>query len=108
MAQDLRRVRALVAAVVTAQVLVPTAVLVMADPPARFGWQMYAVLSPELSATVIDDDGPQSLDLGPYVARLRPEVDYLRWLPAHLCDRVDVEQVEVQRGEDVEARSCGR
>lgn len=100
--------RALVAVVVAVQVGVPGLVLLTQEQrPARFGWHMFAATSPEVTATITDEDGTRDLPLGAFVARLRPEVDWSRELPPHLCEVVpDARAVTVRRGEQEVRLTC--
>jgi hypothetical protein len=69
-----------------AQILIPLAQLAWSPRPARFGWQMYSVVSVAPHFELIMRDGAvKSLDITPYVTSLRGDVPLARFLPAHLC-----------------------
>ena len=69
-----------------AQVLIPLAQLAWAPRPARFGWQMYSVVSAAPRFELIMRDGAaKPLDITPYVTSLRGDVPLARFLPPHLC-----------------------
>jgi hypothetical protein len=69
-----------------AQLLIPLAQLAWSPRPARFGWQMYSVVSSAPRFELIMRDGAaKSLDITPYVTSLRGDVPLARFLPAHLC-----------------------
>ena len=71
-----------------AQILVPLAQLVWSPRPARFGWQMYSVVSAAPRFELIMRDGAtKPLDIAPYVTSLRGDVPFARFLPQHLCTR---------------------
>ena len=69
-----------------AQILIPLAQLVWSPRPARFGWQMYSVVSAAPRFELIMRDGAaKPLDITPYVTSLRGDVPLARFLPMHLC-----------------------
>ena len=69
-----------------AQLLIPLAQLAWSPRPARFGWQMYSVVSVAPHFELIMRDGDvKSLDITPYVTSLRGDVPLARFLPPHLC-----------------------
>jgi hypothetical protein len=69
-----------------AQILIPLAQLAWSPRPARFGWQMYSVVSAAPRFELIMRDGAaKPLDITPYVTSLRGDVPLARFLPAHLC-----------------------
>jgi len=69
-----------------AQILIPLAQLAWSPRPARFGWQMYSVVSAAPRFELIMRDGAaKSLDITPYVTSLRGDVPLARFLPPHLC-----------------------
>ena len=69
-----------------AQVLIPLAQLAWSPRPARFGWQMYSVISSAPRFELIMRNGAaKPLDITPYVTSLRGDVPLARFLPAHLC-----------------------
>ena len=69
-----------------AQMVVPLAQLAWSPRPARFGWQMYSVVSAAPRFTLIMRDGAEKpLDITPYVTSLRGDVPLARFLPLHLC-----------------------
>ena len=75
-------------AVIALQVAVPTVALVFGDPPAMFSFPMYSGRG-QVTVHVLDDQGNQL----PYqqwskVAGDRPEIDWTRYLPEHLCEVV--------------------
>jgi len=68
------------------QIGVPIIQLVWSPRPARFGWQMYSVVSAAPRFNLIMRDGAaKSLDITPYVTSLRGDVPLARFLPPHLC-----------------------
>ncbi|HEY1012253.1 MAG TPA: hypothetical protein VGE07_06060 [Herpetosiphonaceae bacterium] len=75
----------LCAAFLAVQALVPLAKLI-GPRPARWGWQMYsmATMAPDFFA-VSADGAEQPLDVRPYVASLRADMDWAKALPPHLC-----------------------
>jgi hypothetical protein len=69
-----------------AQIVIPLAQLAWSPRPARFGWQMYSVVSVAPSFTLFMRDGAtRPLDIRPYVASLRGDVPLAHFLPPHLC-----------------------
>ncbi len=69
-----------------AQLLIPLVQLAWSPRPARFGWQMYSVVSVVPHFELIMRDGAvMPLDITPYVTSLRGDVPLARFLPAHLC-----------------------
>ena len=86
----------LVAAFLAVQVLVPVVAL-FGPRPARFSWQMYSALPHvPLAWTVAADGAEQPIDLGPYFAVQRAEIDYAAVLRAGLCDEVLAPAVKIQ------------
>lgn len=82
----------------------PAALLVLADPPARFGFQMYSGYG-TLTASWTDGDGEQHpVMLADHLASPRREVDWTTTLPSRLCPRlpgaVEVEVRQAARGGD--------
>jgi hypothetical protein len=79
----------LVLAVLMLQVLVPL-VAFMAEPPTRFGFQMYS----GLGGTTVEAQGiagePIDVDLSKLLAgTMRPELDWMAGLPEHVCANVE-------------------
>ena len=75
--------------VIAVQVLVPLRALVVeSDLQQRFGWSMYSQDReyPEV-ALALRGGGHRQVDFGDLTPRARPEVDYARDLPAHVCSR---------------------
>jgi hypothetical protein len=69
-----------------AQAVIPLAQMVWSPRPARFGWQMYSVISSAPHFELITRDGAtKPLDITPYVTSLRADVPLARFLPPHLC-----------------------
>jgi hypothetical protein len=69
-----------------AQVLIPLAQLAWSPRPARFGWQMYSVVSAAPRFELLMHDGAKKpLDITPYVTSMRGDVPLGRALPPHLC-----------------------
>ena len=69
-----------------AQLVIPLAQLAFSPRPARFGWQMYSVVSAAPRFELIMRDGvAKPLDITPYVTSLRGDVPLSRFLPPHLC-----------------------
>ena len=80
----MRTSRALVAAAVAVQVVVPLAAL-LDGPPSRFGFHMYSGHA-GLGVRALDRDGqPVELDLHRWVARGRGELDWSAVLPERIC-----------------------
>jgi hypothetical protein len=74
------------AAFLAIQIAVPLVQLVWSPRPARFGWQMYSVVSAAPRFELIMRDGAtRPLDITPYVTSLRADVPIARFLPPHLC-----------------------
>jgi hypothetical protein len=68
------------------QVSIPLAQLAWSPRPARFGWQMYSVVSAAPDFTLIMQDGTaKAIDVTPYVTSLRGDVPLAHFLPPHLC-----------------------
>jgi hypothetical protein len=68
------------------QIAVPLIQLVWAPRPARFGWQMYSVVSAAPHFELILRDGAtRTLDIAPYVTSMRADVPIAHFLPPHLC-----------------------
>ena len=89
----------LVAAFLAVQVLVPVVAL-FGPRPARFSWQMYSALpSVPLAWTVAADGTEQPIDIGPFFAVQRAEIDYTAVLRAGLCDQVLAPAVKIQADE---------
>ncbi len=66
--------------------LIPLVQLAWSPRPARFGWQMYSVVSAAPRFELIMRDGTaKPLDITPYVTSLRGDVPLARFLPPHLC-----------------------
>jgi hypothetical protein len=75
------------AAFLAVQVVTPLAQLAWAPRPARFGWQMYSVISAAPRFELIMRDGAsRPIDITPYVTSMRADVPLARFLPPHLCD----------------------
>ncbi|CAA9331174.1 MAG: hypothetical protein AVDCRST_MAG72-341 [uncultured Nocardioidaceae bacterium] len=86
----------LVLLVLVAQAVFPFAAFT-AEPPTRFGFQMYSGIG-GTSVDVRDETGASiDVDLEAVVpGSLRPELDWTALLPEHLCRRVaGAEEVEV-------------
>lgn len=96
--------RAVLLAVVAAQFVVPTIALLGSTPPTRFGFQMYSAQG-WVKVKIFDESGHRiTFDQSAHVAGLlRPELDWTRRLPEHLCRsvagaaRVVVDQPERRR-----------
>lgn len=75
------------AAFVALQVLVPLSLL---PKPANkpFGWQMYSAVSGHRYEVKFAGGSTQEADPGDYVLRYRSEVDYRKYLPQLICDRL--------------------
>jgi hypothetical protein len=57
-----------------------------APRPARFGWQMFTARPAPTRYTLVFHDGTRKpVDLEPYVAKSRGEMDVETALPPHLC-----------------------
>ena len=73
-------------AFLAAQLAIPLVQLAWAPRPARFGWQMYSVISAAPRFELIMRDGAtKPLDITPYVSSMRGDVPLARFLPPHLC-----------------------
>jgi hypothetical protein len=69
-----------------AQLAIPLIQLAWSPRPARFGWQMYSVISAAPRFELIMHDGTaKPLDIRPYVTSMRGDVPLARFLPPHLC-----------------------
>ena len=70
----------------TVQVAVPIGQMLWAPRPARFGWQMYSVVSaaPQFDL-MLRDGSTQPVAIEAYVTSLRSDVPLARYLPPHLC-----------------------
>jgi hypothetical protein len=67
------------------QLGVPLAQL-WAPRPARFGWQMYSVLSVRPRFTLLLADGSrQEVDITAYTANMRGDMAFEQFMPPHLC-----------------------
>ncbi len=68
-----------------------------APRPARFGWQMFSARQQRPRFSLVLRDGTsRPVNLGPYVAQSRGEVDLENALPPHLCRTVpDVASVQI-------------
>jgi hypothetical protein len=91
---------ALVLAAIVAQVAVPAWVL-LDGKQNRWGWQMYAGREEVISVTALDDRG-REVEVGPYVARSRPEIRWDKHAPPYLCALPDVQQVVIEWSDDSE------
>lgn len=83
---------------------VPAVVAVTAEPPARFGFQMYSGYG-VATATWTDTEGvAHRVDLEEHLASARREVDWTTSLPRRLCPRLpgalSVEVRQTARGGD--------
>jgi hypothetical protein len=68
------------------QIVVPLAQLAWSPRPARFGWQMYSVISAAPRFELMLHNGTaKPLDVRPYVTSMRGDVPLARFLPPHLC-----------------------
>ncbi len=86
-----------------AQIVVPTIAL-LSPPPAKFGFQMYSGIG-GVSAQVVHDDGrTEHLDPRPFVAKYRPDIDWLPALPEAMCSGIPT-AVEVLVEQDGRIRS---
>lgn len=100
-----------VAGIAGALFVVPAAVLVLADPPARFGFQMYSGYG-VATATWTDASGTtHDVDLADHLASPRRDVDWTTVLPRPLCARIhDAVEVEVRQtargGDRVGTATC--
>ncbi len=76
--------------------------------PARFGWQMYSGIKPQPRMfTITEDGGQREVDLRRHVGYQRIDLDYVAFLPPHLCQTIPgVQAVRVQIGEKSETREC--
>jgi hypothetical protein len=70
------------------QVAVPV-VRLAAPRPSRFGWHMYSGSSSAPTFWVVTRDGAsREVALEDHLGYARPELEYLPWLPRHLCRTV--------------------
>jgi hypothetical protein len=78
------------------QLAVP-AVALLADRPARFGWQMYSA-RPELpKAWTVDESGVETpIEMDRVFAQLRAEIDFGESLRAALCQSSGAVEVRVE------------
>ena len=76
-------------AFLTVQLLVPLAQLVWAPRPARFGWQMFSVVTGPPEFTLVRADGTtEPMDITPFVTSVRADVPLAEFLPPHICQAV--------------------
>ena len=96
MATRAHLISAAIVAVVAFQLLVPVIAL-LADRPARFGWQMYSAM-PELPHVwLVDRAGAESaVDLSRYFSVQRAEVDYRQAVLDGLCSVTDAAGVRIE------------
>jgi len=86
------------------QIAVPLAQLAWSPRPARFGWQMYSVVSATPRFELIMRDGSaKPLDITPYVTSLRGDVPLARFLPPHLCTLFPAAAVHYQLDDGTQA-----
>jgi hypothetical protein len=95
-----------VTVVIAAQLAVPFMAL-RQPSPTRFGFQMYSGLGGTVARVTTGSGEQAELDVSDYTTFPRGEIDWLRYLPPHLC-RVypDAAAVEVSQGADTVRRTC--
>ena len=71
-------------AVIGLQVAVPAAALLFKEPPARFAFPMYSGQG-QVDVVIKDADGRELPFDSTTIAGFRPEIDWVHYLPAHLC-----------------------
>ncbi len=82
-----RAVIAFCVAFVALGVLIPLRLL--PNPANRpFGWQMYSAVSGHHYEIRFSDGSTETADPGHYVLRYRSEVDYRRYLPDLICEKM--------------------
>jgi hypothetical protein len=66
---------------------VPALVNIYKPAPAKLGWQMYATAThfPEIQVLTASSE-PETVSLGNFAARLRPEVDYRLPVTERICN----------------------
>ncbi len=75
-------------AAIALQIALPLGALILEDRPSRFGYQMFAS-DYEISYEAFDTRGDR-IELGELLATTtRPELPWVDYLPAFLCDSVD-------------------
>lgn len=74
-----------VAALITAQVGVPTYMLVVGEPPRRLGFQMYSALG-TASVTALDAQGEPIQLPDEITDHLRVDLPWLEHLPEQICE----------------------
>lgn len=102
------RTLALAAAFVVAQIMIPPAIVLMADHlPTPFAWQMFARGIPRIGFEVTFDDGT-TLALRPRDILLRDRVDipFAALLPARLCERPGAAIVRTVTAGETRVHQC--
>ncbi len=75
------------AAVVAAQVTVPSIAFLL-EPPTRFGFQMYSGVGSVPAVSFVTGEGQvTALETPKLIASQRAEIDWVHHLPAYVCDR---------------------
>lgn len=96
-----------VAAVVGLQVAAPLVALLRPDKPHRLGWQMYSGTGGEEIVVTGADGSPIDIPWADIVVKApRPELDWTRHLPEHVCSHVDQTTVTVTVGDASRTVSC--
>ncbi len=90
---------------------VPALVNMYHSAPAKFGWQMYATATHFPEVQILTASGePETVSLGSFAARLRPEVDYRRPVTGRICntrpEAMAVRFVYIDTARE-EVHSCG-
>lgn len=75
----------LVLGVVAVQFAIP-AIALLAEPPTRFGFQMYSGLGGVQASTIDESGGSSQVDMDEIVAEFRPELDWSTRLPQYICE----------------------
>lgn len=90
------------------QVTVPIWKLGSDARPARYGWHMFSTFTVPVFYMAIASDGTvDTVYAQQHVARARPEIDFPRLLPQHLCAVLPgTETVIVRAGSITERRPC--
>ena len=107
MRPDRARLASVVLIVIVLQFFVPLVALIVPDKPNRLGWQMYSGHGGGL-VTVTDAQGRAvDVDCGEVLPKTRrPELDWTRHLPEHLCSHVEVDRLTVTIGDSSRTLTC--
>jgi hypothetical protein len=84
------------------QLVFPAWQLITQPQPAKFSWQMYAIVNRLPTFTLVYPDGTQqAITLQDYTASYRTDTPFERFLPPALCERhPTIRAVQYQRAGD--------